>query len=119
VPKVDCVTDDNFCQVMTPCTEVAPKLKPIAFAIGGQTFEMAPELYLHQAEGKRCQFAIHSNQLKGTTGNLVLIGDTLLRHLYQVYDFENETISFGINKHSEGRILMFEDGKRPEDAPKI
>ena len=48
-----------------------------------------------------------------------MIGDTLLRHLYQVYDFENETISFGINKHSEGRLLMFDDGKRPEDAPKL
>ena len=119
LPSVDCVTDDNFCQVMTPCTDVAGKLKPISFGIGGQTFEMAPELYLHQAEGKRCQFAIHSNQLKGSTGNLVLIGDTLLRHLYQVYDFENETIALGINKHSEGKIMMFDDGKRPEDAPKI
>lgn len=119
LPSVDCVTDDNFCQVLTPCSDVAGKLKPISFGIGGQTFEMSPELYLHQAEGKRCQFAIHSNQLKGSTGNLVLIGDTLLRHLYQVYDFEHETISLGINKHSEGKILMFDDGKRPEDAPKI
>jgi len=48
-----------------------------------------------------------------------LIGDTLLRHLYQVYDFENETIAFGINKHSEGKLLMYNDGSRPEDAPKI
>ena len=119
VPKLDCVTDDNFCQVMTPCTEIASKAKPVSFTFGGQTFEMAPELYLHQAEGKRCQFAIHSNQLKGSTGNLVLIGDTLLRHLYQVYDFENETISLAVNTHSEGKILMFDDGKRPEDAPKI
>jgi len=61
VPGVDCITDDNFCQVMTPCTDIAKKLKPVSFAIGGQTFEMSSELYLHQAEGTRCQFAIHSN----------------------------------------------------------
>ena len=100
VHDLDCVTDDNFCQVMTPCTDIAKKLKPVSFSIGGQTFEMGPGLYLHQAEGTRCQFAIHSNQLKGSTGNLVLVGDTLLRHLYQVYDFENETISLGVNTHS-------------------
>ena len=49
----------------------------------------------------------------------MLIGDLLLRHLYQVYDFEHETISLGVNKHSEGEILMYEAGNRPEDAPKI
>lgn len=43
----------------------------------------------------------------------------MLRHLYQVYDFENETISLGINQHSNGKVLMYDAGKRPEDAPKI
>ena len=119
VGDLDCVTDDNFCQVMTPCKDIAPKLKPIGFQISGQVFELEPSLYLHQAEGQRCQFAISNNQMKGSSGNLLLIGDTLLRHLYQVYDFENETISLGINKHSSGQILMFPAGERPEDAPKI
>ena len=32
---IDCVTDDNFCQLMQPCDELAPKLKPVAFTIGG------------------------------------------------------------------------------------
>lgn len=27
---LDCVTDDNFCQIMTPCDKVAPKLKAIS-----------------------------------------------------------------------------------------
>jgi len=102
VADLDCVTDDNFCQVMTPCDQIAPKLKPIGFQISGQVFELSASQYLHQAEGKRCQFAISNNQMKGSSGNLLLIGDTLLRHLYQVYDFENETISLGINKHSTG-----------------
>ena len=47
VHDLDCVTDDNFCQVMTPCTDIAKKLKPVSFSIGGQTFEMGPGLYLH------------------------------------------------------------------------
>lgn len=113
---LDCVNDDNFCQVMTPCNEIAPKLKPVGIQIADVTFEMQPELYLHQAEGTRCQFAIHSNQMKGSSGNLYLIGDTLLRHLYQVYDFENETISLGINTHSEGKVKMYEPGKKPNDG---
>jgi hypothetical protein len=57
--------------------------------------------------------------MKGRDENLVLIGDTLLRHLYQVYDFENEAISLGVNKHSDGQLLMYPAGKRPENAPKI
>jgi len=76
-------------------------------------------MYLHQAEGTRCQFAIHSNDLKGSTGNLFLVGDLLLRHLYQVYDFENQTIALGVNKHSAGQILMYPPGERPENAPPI
>jgi len=116
---LDCVNDDNFCQVMQPCTEVAPKLKPVGIQIADVVFEMTPELYLHQAEGTRCQFAIHSNQMKGSSGNLYLIGDTLLRHLYQVYDFENETISLGVNSHSEGKIKMYEPGKKPGDGSKL
>jgi hypothetical protein len=57
--------------------------------------------------------------MKGSSGNLYLIGDTLLQHLYQVYDFEHETIALGINTHSEGKVLMFDAGKRPEDRPKV
>lgn len=104
---------------MIPCKEVAPKLKPIGIQIADTVFEMTPEQYLHQAEGTRCQFAIHQNQMKGSSGNLYLIGDTLLQHLYQVYDFENETISLGVNKHSEDKVKMYEPGKRPGDSNKI
>lgn len=117
--NLDCVNDDNFCQVMQPCSEIAPKLKPVGIQLSDYTFELKPELYLHQAEGNRCQFAIHQNQMKGSTGNLYLIGDTLLRHLYQVYDFEHETIALGINTHSEGKISMVETSKEPQTHSKV
>lgn len=52
--NLDCVNDDNFCQAMTPCTELAQKLKPVSIQISDFIFEMSPELYLHQAEGTRC-----------------------------------------------------------------
>lgn len=55
--------------------------------------------------------------MKGSSGNLILVGDTLLRHLYQVYDFENETISLGLNTHSDGKVMMYPAGKRPEEKP--
>ena len=51
--------------------------------------------------------------MRGGTGNLFVIGDTLLRHLYQVYDFEHETISLGVNKHSMNKIFMYEKGNEP------
>lgn len=35
VSALDCVIDDNFCQVMEPCTEVAKKVKPISLQISG------------------------------------------------------------------------------------
>lgn len=46
----------------------------------------------------------------------MLIGDILLRHLYQVYDFENQTISLGVNTHSEGNIKMYDAKAKPADA---
>ena len=78
---------------------------------------MKPNLYLNQAEGVRCQFAIHENQMKGSSGNLFLIGDTLLRHLYQVFDYEQETISLGVNTHSKDAIKMYEEGSQQDIIP--
>jgi len=86
--------------------------------MSGQVFEMQPSLYLHQAEG-RCQLAIHNNEMRGSSGNLMVVGDLLLRHLYQVYDFENESISLGVNKHSDGKILMYPVGDKPIDESKM
>lgn len=47
VPDLDCVIDDNFCQVMTPCSEISQKVKPISLQISGSVFELQPNLYLH------------------------------------------------------------------------
>tara|TARA_B100000780_G_C21002975_1_gene401320 strand:- start:157 stop:363 length:207 start_codon:yes stop_codon:yes gene_type:complete len=57
--------------------------------------------------------------MKGSSGQLYLIGDTLLKHLYQVYDFENETISLGVNTHSEGKVKMYEPGKKPDGSSHV
>jgi len=46
----------------------------------------------------------------------MLVGDILLRHLYQVYDFENQTISLGVNTHSEGNIKMYDAREKPADT---
>jgi len=100
IDDLDCMADDNFCQTKKSCDEAAKKLKPISVQMSGQVFEMPPNLYLHQTDG-RCQLAIHNNEMRGSSSNLMVVGDLLLRHLYQVYDFDNETISLGVNKHSE------------------
>lgn len=57
--------------------------------------------------------------MKGSSGNLFVVGDTLLQHLYQVYDFEHETISLGVNTHSQGKIQMYPAGQRPEGLEKL
>lgn len=118
-PTVNCIDDDNFCFIMKQCQDFASKLQPIVFQISDVMFELKPSLYLHQAEGDKCQFAVHQNQLKGSSSGLFLIGDIMLRHLYQVYDFEHETISLGVNEHSKGEMWMYSKGQRPEEAPKL
>lgn len=57
--------------------------------------------------------------MKGSSGNLFVVGDTLLQHLYQVYDFEHETISLGVNTHSQGKIQMYPAGQRPETLARL
>jgi len=96
---LDCTTDDNFCQTSMTCEEAAKKLKPVGFQISGTVFELKPEMYLNQADG-RCQFAINENKMKGSSSDMFIIGDLMLRHLYQVYDFEKDQIGLGINVHS-------------------
>jgi hypothetical protein len=39
--------------------------------------------------------------------------------LYQVYDFEHETISLGVNTHSQGKVQMYPAGQRPEGLTKL
>ena len=123
MPDLDCVIDDNFCQSLAPCDQVAKNISSFSVQLGDEVFEMNPDLFLHQAveeTGSRCQFAIHENQMKGSTGDLMVIGDLLLRHLYQVYDFEHETISLGVDKHSEGKLLVYGAGEgRPASAAKL
>lgn len=31
IPEVNCIDDDNFCFVMSPCDKVGPKLQPVSF----------------------------------------------------------------------------------------
>jgi len=118
IDDLDCMTDDNFAQTNLTCPEAAKKLKPISLQVSGQVYEMPPEIWLHQAEG-RCQFAFHNNDMRGTSSNLMVVGDVLLRHLYQVYDFENESISLGINKHSDGKLITYPAGEKPIDESKV
>ena len=47
VKDLDCVIDDNFCQSMHSCAEVAKNVSTIGIQMGGQVFEMKPDMYLH------------------------------------------------------------------------
>ena len=79
-------------------------------------FEINPEQYLYKSDDEKCFFVIHKCRLPGKNKDLFLIGDAFLRHFYSVYDFDNDTVSLGINKHSEGKVNMYKPGDAHEDG---
>jgi hypothetical protein len=81
-------------------------------------FEITPQQYLYKSNHNKCYFVIHKCRLPGKNKNLFLIGDAFLKHFYSVYDFDRDTMSLGINKHSEGKVTMYKPGDRPVDKTK-
>jgi saccharopepsin len=118
VPNLDCTTDQTFCHVQEECENVAPKVKPVGFQMSDYVFEINPEQYLYKSNHGKCFFVIHKCRLPGKNKNLFLIGDAFLKHFYSVYDFDKDTVSLGINKHSEGKVSMYKPGERPESLVK-
>jgi hypothetical protein len=112
LPELDCSSDKTFCHVKENCEDVAPKLKPVGFQMSDYVFEINPEQYLYKSNHQKCYFVIHKCRLPGKNKNLFLIGDAFLKHFYSVYDFDADTISLGINKHSEGKVSMYKPGSR-------
>jgi hypothetical protein len=51
--------------------------------------------------------------------SLFILGEPLLKHLYMVYDFENEEIKLGVNLASEGKVLIYKEGERPEPEKEL
>ena len=100
------------------CTSLEKKVKPIGFKLGDKIFEVPASGYLFQAEGK-CQFGIYKNDLGGDSVSLFILGEPLLKHLYMVYDFENEEIKLGVNLASEGKVLIYKEGERPEPEKEL
>lgn len=83
VTKLDCVSNDDFCETKDSCDSLLKKLKPIGFVVSGVVLEIGPDIYLNQIEGK-CQFGIYRYDLGEQS--MFLIGEPILTHLYSVYD---------------------------------
>lgn len=45
---------------------------------------------------------VEGNGLPAPDDQLYLAGDTFLAHFYTAYNFDDNTISIGVNSHSEG-----------------
>lgn len=88
------------------------KVKPVGFQMSDYVFEINPQQYLYKSSHNKCYFVIHKCRLPGKNKNLYLIGDAFLKHFYSVYDFDKDTVSLGINKHSEGKVRMY----KPEET---
>jgi hypothetical protein len=116
LPNLDCTSDKTFCHVQDSCENVASKVKPVGFQMSDYVFEINPQQYLYKSNHNKCYFVIHKCRLPGKNKNLFLIGDAFLKHFYSVYDFDLDTVSLGINKHSEGKVSMYKPGDRPVEA---
>ena len=113
LPELDCKSDKTFCNIQSPCEDVAKKVKPVGFQMSDYIFEITPEQYLYKSDEGKCYFVIHKCRLPGKNKNLYLIGDAFLRHFYSVYDFDKDQISLGINMHSKGKVSMYKPGETP------
>jgi saccharopepsin len=114
LPNLDCTSDKTFCHVKDSCENIAQKLKPVGFQMSDYVFEINPEQYLYKSSHKKCYFVVHKCRLPGKNKNLFLIGDAFLKHFYSVYDFDQDTVSLGINMHSKGKVSMFKPGSKPQ-----
>lgn len=56
--------------------------------------------FLAEAAPGWCMIMIEGNSLPAPDDNLYLAGDTFLAHFYSVYNFDENTISIGVNSHS-------------------
>lgn len=46
--------------------------------------------------------------------NMFIIGEPLLKHLYIVYDLENEEIKMGVNIYSRSSgVMIYKVGEKP------
>ena len=112
LPNLDCTSDATFCHIQESCDSVAPKLKPVGFQMSDYVFEINPAQYLYKSNHNKCYFVIHKCRLPGKNKNLFLIGDAFLKHFYSVYDFDQDSLSLGINSHSEGKVSMYNPADR-------
>ena len=114
--KLDCISNDDFCQMKASCAELEKKIKPLGFQLSGKIFEVPPSAYLHQT-GEVCQFGIYKNEIGGDgneASSMYIIGEPLLKNLYIVYDFEKQEIKMGVSKAASDKIYIYEPGARDE-----
>ena len=86
-------------------------MKSISFVIGDKVFEIRPKGYLLQGEDYDdayegiCLFGISALPDKlYSRNNMFLFGDVFLRNFYSVFDWDNQEVRLGINKHSVDNV---------------
>jgi len=96
---------DIICIIERDCEQAAKELEPVSLLMSGYRFELKPEAYLMSSEPGWCYVGIEGSGIKGMD-DFYLVGDTFLRHFYSVYNFDDNTIGLGVNKHSKGLVSM-------------
>ena len=100
---MDC---SGVCNSETSCAELEKRFSPVAFQFSGYIFEMNPSQYLQQYDDA-CVILLHRNLLPPDIRAMYLAGSVFLKNFYSVYDFEQDTLSLGVNKHAEGKVHMY------------
>lgn len=90
--------------------EGADQLPPIAFTIGGQSYEVGPDFYvLHVPDntGKTvCLLGVQGMDVPIPGVSLWILGDVFLRKYYTVWDTDNDRVGFAIAKQPESKITV-------------
>ena len=79
-------------------------LPDITFEFAYIKFNMSPRAYLLDISGG-CLIGLLPNYVDE---NQYLMGDTFLRHFYQVYDYENQMVKLAVDAHSKDMVSIGE-----------
>lgn len=94
------------------CEALEKYFEPITFQIGDSMIELKPKGFLMNVigpdVGMDCLVMVsYSVMVLGTAKHIFLLGDTVLRHIYQVYNYETNTVSLAVNKHSQSIARIY------------
>jgi len=103
--------EEGLCYAAYECEDLGKIVKSLSFVIGNKVFEIKPSGYLlvgldfDESYDGICLFGVSALPDSLTSSsNMFLFGDVFLRNFYSVFDWDNQQVRLGINKHSVNNV---------------